>query len=285
MKLGHILFLLILLGIFYIAIPCFGATVGNPLDLDVPAKSAVLRQEAVDNALDEYEEVVKIKTSLDLEFVFDKDLRTSSEVTKAEMESSWYMVKFGTTFFNRIEPYIKIGTSKFDVSWTQNNTTDVNVESSEGFAWGGGLKGMIWEFDDLGIRLTGDIQYRTAKPDLSDISLGNSGITDLGADFEIEEWQASIALSKKFELPLRWQNIYIVPYTGFSVSDSTVKAKVTDSNNPGAYYGLFDASNDSIYGAFLGCDIMPSLTSSFIYSIEVRLINEIALTLGGAMKF
>ena len=48
---------------------------------------------------------------------------------------------------------------------------------------------------------------------------------------------------------------------------------------------LYDANNDSMFGFFLGCDIMPTLSSSFIYSIEVRLINEMALTLGGAMKF
>jgi len=284
MKNLYVLFLLFA-AISNIENPAFAATVGNPIDLDIPTKSAVLRQEAIGNTLDEYEEIVKIKASLDLEFVFDKDLHATSEVTRAEVEGSWYMVKLGTTIFNRIEPYVKIGTSSFKVNWTQNSTTDINIESDSGFAWGGGLKGVIWEFEDLGLRFTGDVQYRTAQLDISDITLGGSSITDSGADFEIKEWQASIAMSKKFELPLRWQSVYIVPYTGVSLSDSTVDAKFTDTNDPGADRDLFNANNDSIYGVFLGCDIMPSLASLFAYSIELRLVSETALTLGGAMKF
>ncbi len=277
--------LIILAAIFSILQPSFAATVGNPIDLDIPMKSAILRQEAIDNTMDAYEEKVMIKTSLDLEFVFDKDLRTASEVTRAELEGNWYMVKLGTTIFNRIEPYVKIGTSSFEVSWTQNNAVDINVESDSGFAWGLGLKGAIWEFEDLGLRFTGDIQYRTAQPDISDVTSGNNSITDSGADFEIEEWQASIAMSKKFELPLRWQSVYLVPYTGISFSDSTVDAKFADPNVPGADRDLFNASNDTTYGVFLGCDIMPSLASLFAYSIELRLVSETALTLGGTMKF
>lgn len=285
MKKLYILFLLFA-AIFNIKSHAFAATVGNPIDLDIPIKSAVLRQEAIDNTLDGHEEIIKIKASLDLEFIFDKDLNTTSEVTRAKLEGNWYMVKFGTTIFNRIEPYVKIGTSSFKVNWTQNSTIDISVESDSAFAWGLGLKGVIWEFEDLGLRFTGDIQYRTAQPDLSDITSGSNSITGTGADFDIKEWQASIAMSKKFELPLRWQSVYLVPYTGVSLSNSTVDAKFTDPiNSPGVDLDLFNANNDSMYGVFLGCDIMPSLASLFAYSIELRLVSETALTLGGAMKF
>jgi len=287
MKRVFVLFLL-LVAIFGVRDAAFAATVGNPLDLDVPRVSVVLRQEVIDEALDEYEEVVKIKASLDLELLFNKDLNATHEVSKARLEGQWFMVKLGTTLFNRVEPYIKIGTCRLDVTWTQNNAVDIEVGSelsNYSFAWGGGVKGIIWDFDDWGVRLTGDAQYRKTQPDVDKVSVGNIGTIDPNMDFEIEEWQASIILSKKFELPLRQQNIYIVPYTGLSLSDSTVTAKVTNLSNPAQDYTLFDANNDSIYGFILGCDIMPALTSSFIYSVELRLISETALTLGGTMKF
>ncbi len=285
MRRPYILFLLIFGAIFNTGVLAFAATVGNPLDLDIPGHSAILRQEAMDEALDEYEQIVKIKAALDLEFVFDKYLNTNPDWTGAEMEGQWFMFKIGTTIFNRVEPYIKLGTSNLQVKWKQS-TQEIEVEADSGFALGGGVKGVIWDFEDFwDIRLTGDLQYRTTEPDVSEISLDGSTINDSGADFKIDEWQVALVLSKKFELPLKWQNVYIVPYTGVTISDSNVDVKFTDPSNPTANYTLFDANNESIYGFVLGCDIMPSLRDSFIYSMELRFVNEFALTLGGAMKF
>jgi hypothetical protein len=288
-----IYFLFIFLFIFIMSAvkdSSFAATVGNALDLDLPAKSAVLKEQAVRGALDDYEQTVKIKTALDLEFVFDKDLKTTWELTGAEMKGSWHMVKLATTLFNRVEPYIKLGTSNLMVEWTQStadSTDSIEVEADYGFAWGAGVKAVLWDFEDLGIRLTGDAQYRVTEPDVSKISR-NSGSTDVidqGADFKVEEWQLSLVLSKKYELPLKWQSVYLVPYAGMTISDSVVDVKFDDSSMPGTDYSLFDAGNKNSYGFVIGCDIMPSLKSSFIYSIEARLFNELALTLGGAMKF
>jgi hypothetical protein len=265
--------------------PCFGATVGNPLDLDVPSRSALLRDQAVNQALDDYEQIIKLKASLDLEFVFDKKLNTAPEVTNAKIKGQWFMAKLGIDIFSRVEPYVKFGLADLNAKWRQNNTDDIDVESGNGFAWGGGIKGIIVEFEDMGLRLTGDVQYRTADLDAGDITRSGTTIVDSGADFNVEEWQAALVLSKKFELPLKWQSIFVVPYTGITVSDSTVDVKVKDPSSPGYDISLFDANNKTAHGFLIGCDIMPSLASSFIYSVELRLASETALTLGGALKF
>ena len=284
MKRAYILFLvLIIASISIIRDFSYAATVGNSLDLDLPPRSALLREEVIDDAMDEYEQMIKIKAALDLEFIFDKDLHTSFEIQGAEIKGQWQMFKLGTTIFNRVEPYIKIGTSELEVKWNQGARA-IEVGADSGFAWGAGIKGIIWEFEDLGFRLTGDAQYRTTEPDVGEISLASSSVTDTGADFNIKEWQVSLLLSKKFEVPLKWQNIYMVPYTGLSISDSTVDVKFIRAGD-GADYSLFDANNDECYGFILGCDIMPNLSSSFAYSMEVRLLSETSLTLGGAMKF
>ncbi len=283
MRVFYIIFLL-LVAIFTIKDVSYAATVGNPLDLDLPPRSSILRQRVIDQTLDDYEEAVKIKASFDVEFVFEKELSAPSEVTSPELEGQWNTVKIGTTIFSKFEPYVKLGSSKLKAKWKQG-TENIEVESENGFACGGGIKGVLWEFDDLGLRLTADTQYRITEPDVDEITVGSSTVNDSGADFKIEEWQASIALSKKFELPLRWQSIYVVPYSGITLSDSTADVAFNDPNAPGTDYSLFDANNDSLFGFFMGCDIMPTLTSSFIYSIEVRLLNEMALTFGGALKF
>ncbi len=262
----------------------FAATVGNALDLDLPQRSAVLRQEIVKDTLDEYEQAVKIKGSFDIEFVFDKDLHVNPDLTKAEIKGQWYMAKFGMTILNRVEPYIKIGTSTLETRWKQSGTTEIEVGADNGFAWGGGLKANIVEFPS-GVRLTGDWQYRTTEPDVNEITVNGIAVNDAGATFKVDEWQVSLLLSKKFEIPLKLQNIYIVPYTGISYADSNVDVSFRNANSPTVDYSLFDANNKKLYGFVLGCDIVPSLSSSFIYSIELRLVDETALSLGGAMKF
>ncbi|MFH1854189.1 MAG: hypothetical protein ABH815_02630 [Candidatus Omnitrophota bacterium] len=286
MRKKWLLLSLFLLGVIVTSeTPCFGITVGNPLDLDLPPRSALLREQAINDTLDEYEQAVEIKAAFDLEFMFDKDLNTTSEVTKAELEGQWFMAKLGVDVFNRVEPYVKFGLASLNAKWRQNDTDDVTMETSKGFAWGIGLKGVIIELEEMGLRLTGDAQYRVTEPDVDKITRSGASVIDSGADFKVEEWQVALVLSKKFELPLKWQSVFIVPYTGLTVSDSTVEARFKDPAAPGYDLDIFNANNDSLYGFLIGCDIMPSLTSSFTYSIELRLASETALTLGGAMRF
>ena len=261
----------------------FAATVGNPLDLDVPPRSAILRQEVVENTLDEYEQAFKIKASFDAEFLFDKDLHVNPDLKAAEMKGQWYMVKLGMTILNRIEPYVKVGTSNLEVKWRQGQgTRDIEVDA-DGFAWGGGLKANILEL--WGVRLTIDGQYRTTEPDVSVTILDNTSINDKGSVFKVDERQAGLFLSKKFEIPLKFQSIFLVPYAGAVYSDSNVDVSFKDPNNTQADYTLFEANNKNLCGAVIGCDIVPSLSNAFIYSIELRLADEIALSLGSTMKF
>jgi len=50
-------------------------------------------------------------------------------------------------------------------------------------------------------------------------------------------------------------------------------------------YSTYKANNKDLIGIVLGCDILPSLSSWYLFSFELRLINETALSLSGTMKF
>lgn len=262
----------------------YAATIGNSLDLDVPERSAILRQEVIEGTLDECEQAVKIKASFDAEFVFNKDLHTPNELNGAELKGQWFMGKLGLTFFNRVEPYVKIGTSDLEVKW-KHGSDNIEIDTDPGFALGGGVKANIWESENSGIRLTGDAQYRTTEPDVNKITVAGATVIDKGPTFKVDEWQASLLASKKFEVPLKLQSIYVVPYTGVTYADSNVDVVFKDPNASGTDYSLFDANNKKLYGFVLGCDIVPTLGSAFIYSIELRLVDETALSLGGTVKF
>ena len=275
---------LLFIVLFGIGNMCYAATVGNPLDLDIPAKSSVLRQDIIQNTLDEVEQVVKVKSSFDVEFVFDKDLNSSTEIVNPEIRGVWYMAKLGLTLFDKIEPYVKVGSSDLKVRYRQG-PMNIELEADYGFAWGGGVKAIILEPYDWGIRLTGDVQYRTTEADVEDVTMGSQDLKDPGPCFKVDEWQVALILSKKFELPLRWQSLYIVPYTGVTVSDSTVDIEVTPRIYPGLVLSTYDANNESIVGFLMGCDILMDLRSWYMFNMELRLINEFALTLGGTIKF
>jgi opacity protein-like surface antigen len=284
MKKRFFVFISLIFIIGYIAKFSYAATIGNSLDLDVPERSAFLRQEVVEGTLDECEQAVKVKASFDMEFVFNKDLHTTNELKGAELKGQWFMGKLGLTLFNRVEPYVKIGTSDLEVKW-KNGAQEIEVDADSGFVFGGGVKANIWEFENLGIRLTGDAQYRTTEPDVSAITVNGNSVIDKGPTFKVDEWQTSLLLSKKFEIPLKLQSIYVVPYTGVTYADSNVDVDFKDPNSPGTDYSLFDANNKKLYGFVLGLDIVPSLGSTFIYSLELRLVDEIALSLGATVKF
>lgn len=260
----------------------FAATVGNPLDLDLPQTSAALRQEVIDDTMDEYEQSVKIKTSIDAEFVFGKDLHVNPDLNGAELKGQWYMAKLGMTILNRVEPYIKVGTSNLEVKW-KHHSEDMTVGAEYGIAWGGGVKANILELWD--IRLTLDGQYRTTDTDVTEATVGGISSDKGGAVFKVDEWQAGLFLSKKFEVPLKLNSIYVVPYTGVTYADSNVDVSFNNVNSPTGDYSLFDANNKKLYGFVLGCDIVPKFNSSFIYSLELRLLDEIALSLGSTIKF
>lgn len=259
---------------------CLAATVGNPLDIDLPENSAYLRSHVIKQTLDEYEKVA-VKGGLDIELIFNKDLKGSeAEVENAELEGQYYMVKLSTNLYNKIEPYIKIGTSVLEVKWDYG-ADKVKVEASSGLAWGIGAKALLYEFKNYGIRLTLDAQYRNTDPGVDKAKVNGAAVSATSTRFEVKEWQASLLASKKFIVPIGLKDVYFVPYGGLTYSDSEVDVSFTS----GGLYDLYYAGNDNNIGIVLGVDVLPSLLSSFLFCLELRLINETALTIGGSVKF
>ncbi|MFC1667480.1 hypothetical protein ACFL0P_06455 [Candidatus Omnitrophota bacterium] len=278
----RLIMFLFLLGILNFTRLSLAATIGGP-EMDIPEGSFSAKKYAVNRSLNRWEFDVNIKSSFEAEFITKKKLKTSSEATGAEIEGQNYMVKVSNNFNNIFEPYIKIGTSDLEVKWTQNGNS-VRVEASPSFIWGAGIKAKIYEFEDYGIKLTLDTQYRNLDLDVDKIDLAgtSSGLQD--EKIEIEEWETSLLASKKFIVPIGLKDYYMAPYTGitFSVTDVDVSFKQTST---GLDYSVYKASDDSVFGFVLGCDIMPSLLSWYLFNFEIRLVNETAFTLGGTMRF
>jgi len=270
--------IVIILFILSFAAPCFASTIGSP-EISIPEESLYLKKEAVNKTLDRYGYNMDIKGTAELDFVFKRKLTSSDEVTKAELKGQNCMLKLSSNFYDSFEPYIKLGTSDLEVTWTQNGE-NITVETKPGFVWAAGIKAHVYEFKNHGIKLTMDAQYKNADLDVDTVSRAGS----MNSKFEIKEYQIALLASKKLIVPVGINDYYIVPYTGLTVTWSDVDVSFTDAGS-GLLYSTYDASDENVFGLVLGCDIMPSLLSWYLLNLELRFINETALTLGGTVKF
>lgn len=263
----------------------FAATVGGQAEMSVPEASFFSKTRAVGETLDFYESEIGLKTGFDVEFISKRKLKTATDDTDAKIEGQNVNLKFSMNYSDVLEPYIKIGTSNLRVKWGQYGN-NVIVDAEPGLTLGGGLKAKLWEFASTGVKLTLDGQYKDTQLDLDTAKINGSTSTAsaINDTFNIKEWQISLLASKKFIFPMGMQDCYTVPYMGVTYSDSEVNVKFTQSTT-GMLYSTYDASDENNIGLVFGCDIIPSLLSWYLFSFELRLINETAFTLSGTMKF
>ncbi len=263
----------------------FALTVGGQAEMSAPEASFFSKEEAVRYVLDSYESGFNMKAGFDIEFISKKELATSSEDTKAKIEGQNINAKFSMNYSNVIEPYVKIGTSNLRVKWQQNGH-NIAVDAKPGLVLGGGVKAKLYEFASAGIKLTLDGQYKDTNLDFDTAKIDGSSSTASATNetFNIKEWQISLLASKKFIFPMGMQDCYTVPYIGLTYSDSDVDVHFTQRGT-GLLYSTYNAGNKNTIGLVFGCDIIPSLSSWYLYSFELRLINEIAFSLSGTMKF
>lgn len=277
---------IIFLFIFILAAPCFASTVGGPSDMEVPEASLFLKNQAVKNALDMYEYNLNWKGSANVEVMLDRKLKAvDPDTSSVEMEGSGAIFKFSTSYYNVIEPSFKIGTSQYKIKWKQHGD-DASIDTEPGLVWGAGIKTKLWEFAEQGIKLTLDLQFTDSDLAVDAAELDGSA-SRAGAEdkkFEIRDWQWALLASKKYILPMGQSDIYFIPYAGVTYSLINVEAHFIRSSTDGLY-STYNTSDKNPYGVVLGFDMMPSLTSWYLWTAELRLINETAFTVGGTAKF
>ncbi len=268
----NILIITIISSLFF-AGTSFALTVGGQADMSMPEASFSSKEKAVEDTLNFFASDVKIKAGFDTEFIFKKELKTAKDDTKAKIEGQNVNLKFSMDYSDTVEPYIKIGTSNLSVKWTQHGN-NIAVDAKPGFVLGGGLKAKLWESPATGIKLTLDGQYKDTQLDFDKAKInGSSSTASAGAEtFEIREWQISLLATKKFIFPMGAHDCYTVPYVGLTYSDSDVNVQFTQDST-GLLYSTYYANNKNPIGVVLGCDIMPSLSSWYLFSFELRLLN------------
>jgi len=277
--------IIIILFFLSFTVPSLAATVGGP-DISIPEESLYFKDLAVAHALDQYDSNINIKASVDAEYMFNRKLKSApADVASAVLEGNSYTVKISNNFYNVLEPYVRLGTSDYAVQWDQLSQC-ITVETDPGFVWTVGVKAKIWEFIDYGVKLTLDAQYRNIDLDIEKMLIGGIATETEGAtneNFQIKDWQVSLLASKKFILPVGRKDFYIVPYAGITLSDLDVDVSFNKVDS--TLYSTYNASDEDVFGAVFGFDVMPNLWSWYLLNFEARLINETAFSIGSTLKF
>ena len=234
----------------------------------------------------------KIALGLEGEYVFDRDLKTSSVLDtikntyleikfKPELDRmSRGMLKISYGLFDGLDVYGKIGAADFKIkdgiggSWIDESTGDegllggnFKVDSETAFAYGGGIKGNLKIGKNWLIGV--DVQYLRHKDDVSGSVLvynvahpkTERRIVDLDRKMTVQEWHFASYLARKLG--------NFTPYLGVKYSD--LRMKLNDIDNISLKFNAKDR-----FGTFLGTDY--KIGKHFRLNLEGRFVDERAVS-------
>jgi hypothetical protein len=225
-----------------------------------------------------------LKVSFDADWIFKKDLEGENNTSNPEFEGQWYLFRLGYNFFDRIEPYAKIGFSHLKTRWTENSKT-IKVEGENALAVGVGGKVLAFEIPEHRIRFSIDGQYLYTDPGVEKAYVDNPTPNISAGEFKIAEWQIAGIVSMEFPLSYDKHDtsaVYsLIPYLGVAFFNSDIKANFTNSGV--TRYDLGTAENSDKLLLITGCDVVSPQNISL--NVEGRWIGESAVSGGLTAKF
>jgi hypothetical protein len=209
-------------------------------------------------------------------FVFDDLLGRKMKDFNAKADAKIYEGKLAFTFFNRFDIYALLGAITSAEYKGMVSGSDVKLGLKDKFMVGGGLNVVIYEWQQSGISLFADANYRTA----SDMPIDSATVDGtkyslssiVNAKAKWQEWQGALGISKKFK--------YCIPYFGIKYSDATAGAKATVS---GTTYDFGHTGSKNKVGPFVGISILPIKGVSV--DIDGRFVDEEAFSVSATLRF
>lgn len=266
------------ISVLSLSVACAG-TVGNPSSPDVPGGPGAFSLKRSNN--------IMVKTGVELELLFDKDLGSEFDSGVELTSGEWYMARFSTVIFERYEPYIKLGIAHMKARWDENNQ-EAKIESENAFAWALGAKALIYEFQRPTIKILGDAYYRMADLDVAEFHLGGTKqeINSSRSRFLIREWQIALIAAGEIDITSSTQDEVLgistlVPYGGIKYSDCNGRLRGYLSST--IFYTPGELDGDNNIGIFAGCDLVGP--HSVLINVEGRFVDELGATLGLLLLF
>ena len=234
---------------------------------------------------------ISVESSFDMNVTLNRDL-TAGDVTNLRLETGeWGMFRLGYRIRDRVEPYIRLGWAHLKAGWTDiESGKNAEITTRSGFAWGLGMKALIYEFANSNIRIVGDGSYRTADLDVEKgyFNGAKNAISKINSRFVIREWQAALLVVDDIDFsampdceealgPYRFS-----PYGGITYSEVNGRIRLV-SVAPDTVYHPDEIKSRRNVGIVFGCDLVVQDYISL--NTEVRLIDETSVSGGLAVLF
>ncbi|GAB5411493.1 MAG: hypothetical protein ChlgKO_06070 [Chlamydiales bacterium] len=208
------------------------------------------------------------------DWCLDRRMKVSSQFS-GDFDRFKYSLQqgvFALDFFDRVEIYGSIGAIRLEAMQRPMEGFKNEYETGYRFTWGVGGTVLVYQTGNLSIGFDGKYQHGT--PNLDWIGVNGFAFGELsGAQVHYSEWQLGLGVAYQIE--------FLTPY--IAVKYSNAKAEFS-SIPPGLVPAThFDAKSRYPFGFALG----TTLTTGRFFSlnVEVRVLDEEAVSLAGTLKF
>lgn len=227
---------------------------GNPALPKYPEEGFFLAKEAK----------LGVRVGYEGDFVWNR--RLNREMHKFEILENFATVT--VTAWERLDLYASGGSFSAEMR-KQRKLNRLELESHSVGAWKTGARGIIYEYGET--FLTAEASYLQSRPQLKEVVLNGTPLERKGARLFYREVGASLGVAHKVDI--------FIPYIGVEGSYAWAKLSHLDS----LAKRHINAHSRYPAGLFLGCGFSPG--TRVIVNVEVRLVDEQAITLSGDLKF
>ena len=256
---------------------------GSSCSTDMPAASGIVDFQA--------ERGASLIATAGFENIIEKPLK-GDDVISVNLEGNWYLVGLGYRIANRFEPYLRVGVSEMNVSWTENNNL-IEVTGEKDFAIGGGLKILVHKMkltNLLQLKLNLDGQMRYTQPNIREITIAGASSRNISAkEFRIIDARAAATIGLEISLKkILGEDIfeegetdfYLVPYVGILYSDSLVRTEFKDSETQ---YSITESRDKDKFDLIAGIDIVTP--KYVLLNLEAQFFDGESISGGASVKF
>jgi hypothetical protein len=226
---------------------------GNPALPRIPEEGFYLAKEAW----------MAIRIGYEGDYVFNRKMNHHVHEFKI-------LENFGTatfTFFDRLDLYASGGS--FCAKIRQQDETRLEFETNSAPTWKVGSRLILWEYGET--YLTFNFGYMQAYSRIKDISQNAVPLERNNAKLFYHEIEGGLGVAHHIDI--------FIPYLGIEASRAWAKLK-----NLGAVgIGHLNIHSRNPVGVFLGCGLSPGC--KVILNVEVRLVDEQAISLSGDLRF
>jgi hypothetical protein len=220
-----------------------------------------------------------IKTGYEFDRVYDRKLHREGrgiEHSRKKVRKSESLSNFGVitlTFNERVELFGDLGAMSCKILQSPRPDMQVNYHSDTHFAWGAGGRAILAYWGELQFGV--NASYVASDLPLSSLEVNHHSYHKRHVEIDFREWQVGIGVSYR----VRWFTPYI------TVDYSDFRARIEHLKVLEFLFPKKHVTFKETYPIGIATGFALSPDRAFNLNVEVRMINENAVSLSADLKF